>query len=812
MSHRFVRSIPYFCSLATVGLLAAPIGAAQRPFGPVPQSQDIKTAAEPLVSTPARVPAASTTPAAPRAPKPDANASPQTRAMPRPAGMHYDLPGDGALWVRGDDYKMSFGADGATYYPRFGARQPHNVPLVLTPELVTSSGAAVAFDATRAAVRAGNRVEIDRGAFVEAYDLTPESIEQTFLFRALPSRGDLVLRIPGTTDLEGRAAASGLEFRNELGRVEYGQAVAIDASGRRVDAATQHVDGAIELRVDAEFLSTATLPLLIDPVVQTFVIDITPFDNFSADVAWYDNFFCWFVVYEEIFSATDHDVYARIMNVDGTTRHEGYVDQTAVNWSRPRCGSLNAAGQFLVAANTNTGGLPQVGGREVGALDLAMFAQIIISNPADGPATNPVVGGDPFTLLPSAYAVAYEREFTPTDFDILVRRVNPDNTLDPAGPIFLSNSGSTIDLAPAISKSNDSLEWMITWHRLPLSGGNTDVMGGRVDFQGIITQLPFQVTTSTLPEALSAVSSPLTSTRRHLVAYQRVFSTGDSDIQLTLVDGASIVDTLDLSVLEGSPAGTDHIEVSVDSDGEHFAVAYAEEFAGADYDIYVSEIGVVNNELVLMQARQNLAFSGAAEHRPAIASYRSSGGLNQFLTRRYVAAWDDDATGGDIEGGSFDGQEGGGLTPFCFGDGSGTACPCGNSGANAHGCANSVNSQGALLSATGIASTATDTVVLQGSGMPNASCLYFQGTQGTGTVFGDGLRCAGGTTVRLATKTNVNGSSQFPAAGDPSVHVRGQVPAGGGTRTYQAWYRNAASFCTSAAFNLSNGVTINWLP
>src|SRR5262249_20623546 len=40
---------------------------------------------------------------------------------------------------------------------------------------------------------------------------------------------------------------------------------------------------------------------------------------------------------------------------------------------------------------------------------------------------------------------------------------------------------------------------------------------------------------------------------------------------------------------------------------------------------------------------------------------------------------------------------------FCFGDGSGAACPCSNSGTICHGCANSKNAAGALLTVTGAA-------------------------------------------------------------------------------------------------------------
>ncbi len=153
---------------------------------------------------------------------------------------------------------------------------------------------------------------------------------------------------------------------------------------------------------------------------------------------------------------------------------------------------------------------------------------------------------------------------------------------------------------------------------------------------------------------------------------------------------------------------------------------------------------------------------------------------------------------------------------YCFGDGSGTACPCGNSSApgSGAGCANSLG-QGGVLADLGTASVTADTFVLAGSGMANSSALYFQGTTatngGAGSVFGDGLRCAGGSTVRLGTRTNVLGLSQYPGASDPSISVRG-ADSPGDVRTYQCWYRNAASFCQVETFNLTNGIQTTWQP
>jgi hypothetical protein len=156
------------------------------------------------------------------------------------------------------------------------------------------------------------------------------------------------------------------------------------------------------------------------------------------------------------------------------------------------------------------------------------------------------------------------------------------------------------------------------------------------------------------------------------------------------------------------------------------------------------------------------------------------------------------------------------ITPYCFGDGTGTPCPCGNTGAQGNGCANSLNPSGANLTGTGSASVSNDSFTLVGSGMPDSSALYFQGTTqvngGLGNPFGDGLRCAGGSIVRLGTKQNLGGTSSYPELTDLPISLRGGITGGPQTRTYQVWYRNAnASFCTVDTFNLTNALSVLWV-
>jgi Tol biopolymer transport system component len=160
------------------------------------------------------------------------------------------------------------------------------------------------------------------------------------------------------------------------------------------------------------------------------------------------------------------------------------------------------------------------------------------------------------------------------------------------------------------------------------------------------------------------------------------------------------------------------------------------------------------------------------------------------------------------------------VLTFCVGDGTQTGCPCGNNGAPLHGCANSVSAAGARIVGTGTASVSGDALTLLVQGLPlQASVSIFQGVgyqlpSGFGAPFGDGLRCVGAPFVRLGNRVAVNGALSFGAtvAGDPRISSQGLIGPTGGTRTYQAFYRNSQSFCTSSTVNLSNGIRIDWRP
>lgn len=157
------------------------------------------------------------------------------------------------------------------------------------------------------------------------------------------------------------------------------------------------------------------------------------------------------------------------------------------------------------------------------------------------------------------------------------------------------------------------------------------------------------------------------------------------------------------------------------------------------------------------------------------------------------------------------------FVPFCLGTES--ACPCGNEATAIGGCNNSFSTGGSVLSGSGTPSVGADTVTLTATGLPPFSqALFFQGdvtvAAGLGEPLGDGLRCTEGVLIRLGLRTGGSGSVSLGEfiPGDPSIAFRGGLPAEGGTRHYQALYRDNGAYCTASNVNLSNAITIDWLP
>lgn len=148
---------------------------------------------------------------------------------------------------------------------------------------------------------------------------------------------------------------------------------------------------------------------------------------------------------------------------------------------------------------------------------------------------------------------------------------------------------------------------------------------------------------------------------------------------------------------------------------------------------------------------------------------------------------------------------------LCFGDGTGSLCPCSNDGSPGQGCANSTGSGVRLISGGSNSIGAGDLRLIASQLPPFQPGLFFQGTQsvngGLGTFNGDGLFCAGGVIVRL--------ELGFASAGG-ALESTVDIPAAGGVgpgdvRYYQLWYRDSIGPCSTGS-NLSSMVVVTYEP
>jgi len=148
---------------------------------------------------------------------------------------------------------------------------------------------------------------------------------------------------------------------------------------------------------------------------------------------------------------------------------------------------------------------------------------------------------------------------------------------------------------------------------------------------------------------------------------------------------------------------------------------------------------------------------------------------------------------------------------FCFGDGTGSPCPCGNSGLPGQGCANTTGS-GADLTGLGSVSVSEDDLRFLAVNLPaNKACVLLQSASvaagGLGVPFHDGLLCLSPPIKRLRSGVSTSGG-QFLFG--PGLATSG-LWAGGQTRYFQTWFRNNGGPCGNGS-NLSNAFSVNLVP
>lgn len=729
---------------------------------------------------------------------------------------------DAGLWARGANYKMRFERGTATFMPFLASFAPHNFAIEFSLRQVFVGSDGLPFDAHAEAQLSARTVTFDRGPVRELYELAPRSVEQMFVFDSLPARDAISVQLDIASDLDTRVEAGELIFSNPFGRAVYSRAKALDASGRELELESSFIDGVLEIRVPAEFVRRATLPLTIDPILASFGVEASPVDALSPDVTFDATgaavLYCW----EEIFSANDHDIWADVYDPAGNPLYAGdWLDMTATYWGRPRSANVAASNRFLVVAHTvnNTTGRVEVWGRTRSVTSALLSPQFKIIGNSGYDVMFPDVGGDPFLTGPSFFCVVYERVYTSNvDHDLNAKLVSDGGTLA-TGAFGVDTSINTLDTDVSISKSNGSGTWNVAWQRRSPAGGN-DIFGARIDWDGVIAAPTFGIAVGPADHTFPAVSSSAENSNLWLCVFEEDFGS-DHDIIATGLDGATVKRTLDLNTYDGAFLYQDQRFPSVDCDGVHFACAYSELYSTSptDYDVYVAGILFNGTSMSVLESHQPVFQTDGAEIEVQIVARESS--QPSQSSQDYVLAWHREPdfyafTSDDILGATYTGHAGGQVASFC--DGATVVCPCGNGSSNAGGCPNSAHASGATLTWSGEPSTTADSLQFFVGGLPNnVTCLFFQGLNALngvqGAVFGDGVRCVGSPMRRLGlVSSSPAGGALFPAPGGQTLSVKGQIAPGGATMIYQAWYRNPAQFCTASTTNLTNALVVAWTP
>lgn len=566
-----------------------------------------------------------------------------------------DEPGDGRIWVRGRDYKASFGQGQFTFVPFLGADAPGNAPLSMQLVAVQCGDRRldVPTDPDAVRIRGEHQVRFPRGDLVEVYDLRPEHVEQSFVVTSRPGHGDLVLTMALRTDLLAcPSGTGGFRFGNERGGVEVGAAIAVDAAGVRtpVRAAIQH--GHYVLTVPASCVATAAYPLVVDPLLQTFTLTTaghtTPVR--SPDVAYTIAAGGLYVaVYEERFSATDSDVLFRLIRPDGSSIVENYIDPSQVSWVTPRIASHAGTNQLLCVARREGLG---IAARPIGISGPAGFPVLAAGNQfvvvASATALDPDVGGDadPAAFSPGHYCVAWSDsglvQWTIVRTDGLV--------VTPGGNTV--NSLLAIASHPALSKScgtpaAGTQEWVLVWEQ-SVGGGSQNVYGRRIGKSGSYNATRFAIDTSPWADTRPQVSSPTDaggSGSHWLCVWQREYpqtalQNAHTDLLGSVHVGSSTVTgTTNLSSLLLRPDGF-ATNPSVDTDGIRFAVAWSEQASvfTPDVEPLVATVHLTaNNTLDVTAYAELLQADPAVDDHLQVAAERSGG---SSPSTRYALAWD----------------------------------------------------------------------------------------------------------------------------------------------------------------------------
>ncbi|HEX5053697.1 MAG TPA: hypothetical protein VFZ65_18095 [Planctomycetota bacterium] len=263
-------------------------------------------------------------------------------------------------WSSGRDYKVSFGQQ-VVFYPRLGAGHAAHLPLAWRTESIASGGAIWRrFEAEAEITWNEHEWRLLRGDVVERWETRRDGVEQSFVLHERPAAGrDVVILGAVATPLAAAVRDprhAPLDFCDARGEpvVRYGEAFAIDANGDRVAVATSWDGAVIGLVVPGEWLASAAMPVVVDPLL-TRVSFGTAFN--SAGVQSTDTVSALYrndphticCVYSRLFTDNDIDAYGLMCNATFTNVVTIWQDLPTYDTLLPHCAYNSPADKWVIA-------------------------------------------------------------------------------------------------------------------------------------------------------------------------------------------------------------------------------------------------------------------------------------------------------------------------------------------------------------------------------------------------------------------------------------------------------------------------------
>lgn len=706
----------------------------------------------------------------------------------------------GALWVRGRDFKASADPEGFAFIPFLGSDAPRNFPVRFRLSGVARGSAPLELAPSAEVDRDGDRIVLDRGSVEVRYDVSPESVEQSFALQVPPGSGHLTLSLTVESELSAASRGAGLRFSNDRGGMDYGAAVVFDAVGLRADVTARWTGTGIDLVVPSAFLAEAVGPIVVDPVLSTFAIDTYQADLRSPDAAYDLSGDRYIVVYEEQFSGGDRDVYSTWIDATtGTFIGSGYIESGAEDWTRPAVAILRGPEKVLVAAQAPSviqAGSTDIVGRYGDAVAAAFDPPTILKGATVGyGCVTPDLGGESVNTTVSNFCLVYARQYS-ADRDVAAIIIDPAGSYV-GGEITLGGFVSRDEGQPTVSKSTGdgggATLFCVAWSVQDLNTFEERVDACQLTYDGSAVIGPFEVIPDSLSNSyfdievseLSNLRHPVTGDQYWVVSYDDSPSSF-TDAFVALCSGEIVHSVAELQVIEHANRISNEEDVTIATTGRTFQLGYR-----SGQDLMVTILQPIGDFLGVTERRLFVEDADYQDGGLAAAS-RFSGGSALQDSLFCASAFESSTSSYDVLGARIESAFGVAASgyQYCYGE------------------ANSSGEFGFLQALGDRSRFNPQTLVATGLPPNTFGLLVASLTNGvTPNPLGEGNLCVAGAIGRYPVfQADLLGTATLIVDPTAIYQPSAIVAAGVETWHFQAWHRDVVSGSQSS--NFTNGVAI----